>query len=250
MEVTTVREYQNYYLCKCPNPHHKDNHPSCILWKDTGKFKCMSCDFSGFADGFEGSANFRLPDFDYVPKYYDASNEIKEYLGLRGVKYTPNFVVSPPHNDGVGFLQTHVNGQVIGLSQRMFNPFGENVRYIYQGRKASFTGDISPFYKDNFPIIVFEKMFGMLRALSVSKEQGIPLTLLSSNGSKLDYKFWQRFNSASVIFIMDNDMAGTKARDFLRKLGFNAFVSRSPTDEISDSEMEKLLINAKSILLR
>mgnify|MGYP001005789887 CR=1 FL=1 len=250
MEVTTVREYANYFLCKCPNPHHKDTHPSCILWKDTGKFKCMSCDFAGFADGFESSNYFKLPDFDYVPQYFQPSEEVISYLGERKIRHIPQFVVAPPHNDGVGFLQTHVNGQVIGLSQRMFHPFGENIRYIYQGRKGSYTGDITPFYESNCPIIVFEKMFGMLRAYTVAKDWDIPLTLLSSNGSKLDFKFWQRFNSASLLFIMDNDMAGVKARDFLKKLGFNAFVSRNPTDEISDSEMEKLLNNAKSILLR
>lgn len=250
MEVKTVREYEKYFLCKCPNPHHKDTHPSCILWKDTGRFRCMSCDFSGFADGFEGSDYFRLPDFDYVPEYYKPSPEVLAYLDARKVRVLPEFVVAPPHNDGVGFLQTHVNGQVIGLTQRMFHPFGENVRYIYQGRKGSYTGDIKPFYENNHPIIVFEKMFGMLRALTISNERSIPLTLLSSNGSKLDFKFWQRFNTANLLFIMDNDFAGIKARDFLKKLGFNAFASRRPTDELNDDEMEKLLINAKSLLLR
>lgn len=250
MEITTVREYANYFLCKCPNPHHKDAHPSCILWKDTGTFKCMSCDFSGVADGFETSDYFKLPDFDYVPKYYEPSVEVKSYLKSRRVEYIPDFVVAPPHNDGVGFLQTQVNGQIIGLTQRMFNPFGENVRYIYQGRKGSYTGDISPFYENNYPIIVFEKMFGMLRALTIAKNKDIPLTLLSSNGSKVDIRFWQRFNTASLVFIMDNDMAGNKAKEFLKKFGFNAFVSKISTDELGDAEMERLLINAKSILLR
>ena len=250
MEVTTIREYANYFLCKCPNPHHKDSHPSCILWKDTGKFRCMSCDFSGYADGFETSSYFRLPDFDYIPQYYKPSEEVLKYLDSRKIRVVPEFIVAPPHNDGVGFLQTHINGQIIGLTQRMFNPFGENVRYIYQGRKGSYTGDISPFYNNNHHIVVFEKMFGMLRALTIATERSIPLTLLSSNGSKLDYKFWNRFNPANLIFIMDNDMAGNSARDFLRKLGFNAFSSRQETDMLGDNEMEKLLLNAKSILLR
>ena len=37
-------------------------------------------------------------------------------------------------------------------------------------------------------------------------------------------------------------MAGNSARDFLRKLGFNAFSSRQETDMLGDNEMEKLLI--------
>lgn len=249
MEITTVREYQNYFLCKCPNPHHKDTHPSCILWKDTGRFKCMSCDFTGHADGFDTSNYFKLPEFDYQPEFYNPSIEVLDYLKQRKVRVVPDFVKTPAHNDGVAFVQSQINGHIIGLTQRMFTPF-ENMRYIYDGRKGSYTGDIKPFFENNYPIIVFEKMFGMLRGVTVATELGLPLTVLSSNGSNIDWRFWQRFNSANVLFIMDNDMAGTKARDFLRKLGFNAFISRKETDELDDNEMEKLLLHAKSILLR
>ena len=246
MDIERVKEYQKYFLCRCPNPHHKDTHPSCILWKDTGKYKCMSCDASGFADNFEANTFFRLPDFDYEPEYYPLSPEAKDYLKARGVTKFPSFLVTPPHNDSVGFLQTRVNGHVIGLSQRMFIPFASNMRYIYQGTKAPYTGDISPFYEHNYPIIVFEKMFGMLRSLKFADG----LTPLSSNGSKVDIRFWQRFNSASLLFIMDNDTAGRRAKDFLKERGFNAFCSRISTDEMSDEQMEALLNNAKSILLR
>lgn len=95
-------------------------------------------------------------------------------------------------------------------------------------------------------MIVFEKMFGMLRSLKFADG----LTPLSSNGSKIDIRFWQRFNSASLLFIMDNDTAGRRAKDFLKERGFNAFCSRISTDEMSDEQMEALLNNAKSILLR
>lgn len=250
MEITTVREYQNYFLCRCPNPYHKDAHPSCILWKDTGRFKCMSCDFTGHADGFDTTTHFRLPDFDYKPEFFNPSLEVTNYLKQRNIRIIPDFVVTPQHNDGIGFVQTQINGHVIGLTQRMFSPFSDNMRYIYQGRKGAYTGDIKPFFESNHPLIVFEKMFGMLRGLTIATELALPLTILSSNGSNIDWRFWQRFNSANVLFIMDNDMAGIKARDFLKKLGFNAFISKKETDELSDSEMEKLLIHAKSILLR
>ena len=206
----------------------------------------MGCGVEGFADGFDTTGFFTLPDFDYVPEYYELSSEGRGYLKIRGINNIPSFVVTPPHNDGVGFLQTEINGHVIGLTQRMFSPFASNMRYIYQGRKAPYTGDISQFYTNNKPIIVFEKMFGMLRALQF--ESG--LTPLSSNGSKVDIRFWQRFNCASILFVMDNDSAGRQAKDFLKSRGMNAFVSRVPTDEMTDTQMEELLANAKSILLR
>jgi hypothetical protein len=206
----------------------------------------MSCDTSGIADNFNSNDFFRLPDFEYEPEYYPLSPEARDYLVARGVKTFPAFVVTPPHNDGVGFLQTQINGRVIGLSQRMFIPFSQNMRYIYQGSKSPYTGDIRPFYENNYPIIVFEKMFGMLRALQFNSG----LTPLSSNGSKVDIRFWQRFNSASLLFVMDNDNAGRQAKEFLKSRGMNAFVSRVPTDEMTDVQMEELLNNAASILLR
>lgn len=249
MELKKVKEYKHYVLCYCPSPNHHDQHPSCILWKDSNRFKCMACDFSGVASNNFSSA-FELPEFDNNFEYFSPSQEVKEYIGSRGVRVLPSFLVSTKYNDGVGFLQRNINGDVIGIIQRLFTPFNKSTRYIYEGKKAPFTGDIEQHYKSGSPIIVIEKVFGMMRALTISQEKNLDVVVLSSNGVNISLDFWTQFSLSSVAFVMDNDIAGQRTRDRLKQLGYKAFCSKLATDEISDSLMEELILNVKSLLLR
>lgn len=248
--MNIVREYNKYFLCHCPSPSHNDKHASCILWKDSGMYKCMSCGFNGFSEDIKRQEYFRLPDFNYSPEFYPLTIEAKNYLRSRGVEHIPPFAVSTSSNDGVGFLQREINGDIIGIAQRLFMPLAENMRYSYEGKKSPFTGIIDGHYTKNFPIIVLEKMFGMLRFWSYLQERDEGVVVLSSNGSKVDYNFWSRFSPADIVFIMDNDKAGIKTKDFLKSKGYVSLVSKYPSDQIAKEKIGEVINNAKMYLFR
>lgn len=224
--IRRVREYKKYYLCECPNPLHNDSHPSALLWKDTGILRCMSCDYTAKVDiSEEEIVSFSPLLLEEEIKYYPLTQQAKDYLALRGVKKYNDLLVSPDDDSGVGVLQTNVNGKVIGISIRLFNPIENNMRYIFKGRKAPFSGNLSDYYS-GVPLIAFEKTFAWLRAY------GEGVSFVSTNGTKSDWKFWRRLDLTKIAFVFDNDYAGRKTRDYLTELGAHAFVSSRPTDQI------------------
>jgi DNA primase len=42
--ITIHKETPTHFIIKCLNPSHADSHPSLSIKKDTGQFKCFSCD--------------------------------------------------------------------------------------------------------------------------------------------------------------------------------------------------------------
>lgn len=232
-----IKEYKKYYLCKCPNPEHKDTHPSALLWKDTGVLRCMSCGFTTkILDGFERDFSPQLLEEEI--RYFPLSERAISYLERRGAK--PNeFTVSPHNDSGVGFLQKNVRGDVVGISIRLFTPI-EGMRYIFHGKKMPFTGDIKKMFEGR-PTIVFEKSFAWLRT------QDENVCFLCSNGVNSDWKWWLSLLPRNIVFIFDNDEAGKRARNFLRERGAKAFISTRPTDELDLGELKKLY---ESVLYR
>jgi DNA primase len=45
--ITIHKETPTHFIIKCLNPSHADSHPSLSIKKDTGQFKCFSCDMKG-----------------------------------------------------------------------------------------------------------------------------------------------------------------------------------------------------------
>jgi len=234
--IERIREYKKYFLCKCPNPLHNDSHPSALLWKDTGILRCMSCDFIAKVDMVsEGDIYFSPSVIEEEITYFPLSQEAKNYLALRGIKTYNNLLVSPDDNGGVGILQTTVNGRVIGISIRLFSPIENNMRYIFKGKKAPFSGSLADYYSGK-NLIAFEKTFAWLRAFPDEN-----VSFVSTNGTKSDWSFWRKLDLTRIAFVFDNDYAGRKTRDYLLSIGAHAFVSSKPTDEIdSKSLIEKI----------
>lgn len=238
--VRRIKEYKNYYLCECPNPFHNDTHPSALLWKDTGILRCMSCDFIAKVDMMEDENIYFSPSIvEEEIKYYSLSERAKNYLQLRGINEYKELLVSPDDDSGVGILQTNVNGGVIGMSIRLFNPIENNMRYIFKGKKAPFSGSLAGYYS-GMPLIAFEKTFAWLRA----KDESV--SFVSTNGTKSDWGFWRKLDLTRIAFVFDNDYAGRKTRDYLLGLGAHAFISVKPTDEI---ELVDLIEKVKEKML-
>lgn len=241
------REYKKYFLCQCPNPEHKDSHPSAILWKDSGMLICMTCGHKEKIDiEVESEAWFDFSTTHDDFKYFPLSERALNYLNGRGVYRIPEFVFSNSTNSGVSFLQRNLSGQKIGLITRIFNPAEKGMRYSYEGRKAFFTGNLHDYFSTHKPIIAFEKVFSMLRASQIDGDF-IPV---STNGVNVNPSDWMIFPKSDVVFVFDNDRAGLKARDKMRNYGFAAFISKMPSDEINIDRLERLINNAKSLVLR
>ena len=242
-----VKEYKDYYLCYCPS--HNDKHASALLFKDSGMLKCMSC---GYTEFFSTEDFQRKYDPSFVKeeiKYYNLSGKALEYIYQRNINTNklPSYVVSDKNNDGVGFLQTEINGKVIGLTVRLFNPISNNMRYIFYGQKGNFTGSLDRFYGERKPIIAFEKTFAALKTNTLFDD----CCAISTNGKTLEVSFWRKnFIKSDIVFLFDNDDAGIQARDKMRRFGFHAFITLKPSDELSDNDLRRLIDNAKSILLR
>jgi len=244
--ISFVKEYTNYYLCFCPS--HPDKNPSALLFKDSGMLKCMSCGYMEFfsTDDFQRKYSPSFVKEDVV--YYNLSRTAMNYLTGRGVNTNnlPDYVVSDKNNSGVGFLQRELNGGVIGLTVRLFNPISSTMRYIFYGERSNFTGSLARYYNERKPVIAFEKTFAALKVNSMFDD----CCAISTNGKNVDVKFWLRnFVKSDIVFVFDNDSAGISARDKMRKVGFNSYVTNN-SDELSEKDLRRLIDNAKSILLR
>lgn len=239
-----VKEYQKYFLCYCPNPLHHDSHPSCLWYKDTGFQKCLTCGWTG-QDKSVDYKFFQLP-FEIEPiKFYELSQKSIDYLYSRGIYKIPDYAVDNQAGNGVSFLQREINGEVKGLFTRLYNPIGK-MRYYFEGEVMPFTGDFRPYFENHYPIVAFEKIFGMLKA----RQTELPFTFISTNGVNVKTKFWDKFDRGDIVFIFDDDYAGQQAKERVKKLGFIAKCSSKPTDEISNEEMIEVLEYAKSLVLR
>lgn len=237
MEVKKVREYKNYFLCQCPNPGHTDKHPSAILWKDTGILRCMGCDFVAKVDFLEEEIIHFAPNLlQEEIKHFPLSQRAIEYLTNRNVFINNEFLVSPEDNSGVAVLQRSVN-RIVGMSIRLFVPLENNMRYIFQGKKMPYSGDLTKFYEGH-PLIAFEKTFAWLHALELGVKN---VAFVNTNGTKSDWNWWLGLDLSRIVFIFDNDIAGVKTRNYLRSKGANAFISSTPTDELGAVELEKLI---------
>lgn len=244
--IKKIKEYKKYFLCECPNPEHKDRHPSAILWKDSGHLICMTCGHKEFVETESENKWFDFSVTNEEFKYYPLSERAKDYLNGRGVYEIPSFVHSNSTNSGVSFLQRGVSGKEVGLITRIFNPLEKNMRYAYEGRRAFFTGNLQEYFSTHKTIVAFEKVFAMLRASQICGEF-IPV---STNGANINPLDWMIFPKSDIVFIFDNDRAGLKARDKMRNYGFAAFLSKMPSDEIEIDRLERLIDNAKSLVLR
>lgn len=245
--ISYVREYQNYYLCFCPS--HNDRNASALLFKDSGMLKCMSCGYTEFFSTDEFQRKFEPSFVREEIVYYNLSRDAIKYLQQRNVNVDnlPGYVVSDKNNSGVGFLQTEINGKVIGLTVRLFEPFDVSTRYIFYGERSNFTGSLNGFYEERKPIIAFEKTFAALKVNTMFSD----FCAISTNGKNVDERFWSKnFVKSDIVFIFDNDNAGVQARNKMRKSGFYAYVTKNSSDEMSDIELRGVLDNAKSLLLR
>ena len=42
-----LRRGSHYLTLRCPNPHHEDHDPSCVVWPAIAAFRCYGCGSSG-----------------------------------------------------------------------------------------------------------------------------------------------------------------------------------------------------------
>ncbi len=237
MEIKKIREYKSYFLCQCPNPEHTDKHPSAILWKDTGILRCMGCDFVVKVDLIQDDTIHFAPNLlQEEIKHFPLSKRAIEYLTNRNVFINNEFLVSPEDDSGVAILQRSVN-RIVGMSIRLFVPLENNMRYIFQGKKMPYSGDLTKFY-EGCPLVAFEKTFAWLHALELGMSN---VAFVSTNGTKSDWNWWLGLDLSRIVFIFDNDIAGARTRNYLRSKGANAFISSMPTDELGLEELRKLI---------
>jgi len=240
MEIKKIREYKSYFLCQCPNPEHTDKHPSAILWKDTGVLRCMGCDFVVKVDFAEDEIIHFSPNLlQEEIKHFPLSQKAIEYLTKRNVFNGREFLVSPEDDSGVAILQRSIN-RIVGMSIRLFVPLENNMRYIFQGKKMPYSGDLTKFYEGR-PLVAFEKTFAWLRALELGMSN---IAFVSTNGTKSDWNWWLGLDLSRIVFIFDNDIAGARTRNYLRSKGANAFISSMSTDELEQEELFKLVQQA------
>ena len=259
--LSIVRSNPRYSTCHCPLPGHDDRHASSVIYHDSHMFVCFRCHVripleKLVADLGIGTFDFERPE-DFSPNlfkepfhYQPLTDEALAYLAERGLNdptNLPEWVVSPAKNNGVGFLFQNA-GKVFGFQVRLFPAFveRETVRYILEGDRLPWFGDLKAAKQCDLPLLVFEKAFGALKAQVAANTFDLPFIALGSAGSHYQ-KELLNIVGPTTRFVLDNDEAGRRAADSVKRAGFRAFIPRRPID---DEPLERVAEIVQKILAR
>ncbi len=244
-----------YSVCHCPLPGHTDTHASSVIYHDNNMFVCFRCHVRMPLEillkqlGF-GSFEFeRVEDFNPVLynediKYQPLTKEALLYIESRGfseLEHLPQWVVSPQKNNGVSFLFQN-SGQVFGYQTRLFPAFvqRETARYVLEGRRLPWFGDLQHGLQYKTKIIVVEKAFGALKMQYAANKYELPVTAISCAGSNFQGALLDIVN-LNCPFVFDNDTAGKSAASFVKKMGYRAFIPALPIDDMPVDRVAKVI---------
>lgn len=242
-----VRSNPRYSVCHCPLPGHSDRHASSVIYHDTHTFVCFRCHVRLplevlVRDLGLGEFEFERPDgfspvlFNEDFHFRPLTNEALGYMEGRGLddptKF-PEWVVSPAKNNGVSFLFRNA-GKAFGFQTRLFPAFveKETVRYILEGKRLPWFGDLAHAKQFGLKIVVFEKAFGALKAQVAANTFDLPFVALSSAGSNYQKELLDVVGP-DARFVFDNDEAGRRAAQAVKAAGFRAFIPLRPIDDES-----------------
>lgn len=255
--LRVVRRTRVYASCHCPL--HDDKHASALVYLDNMWFVCFVCNISkplvkvlqeaGMEwRGLDGPLDSSLGEFDFLEDGYKVkplTEEALKYLSERGLDAgsVPNYVSSPVHDKGVAFTFRSNQGLVVGAQVRLFpqNVVSKSWRYIFEGRRFPFMGNIAPYYKEGRRLFVFEKAFATAKAEAAIKAYSLPIAAISSVGAHFQPALLEITN-VDTVFFFDMDTAGMNAaRTVKKKTGARVIVSGRPLDELEIEDMGKYL---------
>jgi len=244
-----------YSVCHCPLPGHSDTHASSVIYHDNNMFVCFRCHVRmpleqllkelGLGDfDFERVEDFNPVLFSEEIKYQPLTKEALLYIESRGFsefEYLPQWVASPQKNNGVAFLFQN-NRRVFGYQTRLFPAFvkKETVRYVLEGRRLPWFGDLGHALQFGIKVIVFEKAFGTLKAQYAANKYGLPVTAVCSAGSNFQRALLDLVD-LNVPFVFDNDVAGRSAADFVKKQGYRAWIPKLPIDDTPVDNVARII---------
>ena len=241
-----------YSVCHCPLPGHDDRHASSVIYHDSNMFVCFRCHVRmpleqllkdlGFGSfEFERMEDFNPVLFDETFRYQALTKEALLYIESRGfseLEHLPSWVVSPAKNNGVSFLFKN-NNRVFGYQTRLFPAFvtRETVRYVLEGKRLPWFGDLQHAKQFGTKVIVVEKAFGTLKVQYAANKYNLPVTAICSAGSNFQHALLDLVN-LNVPFVFDNDVAGRSAADIVKRQGYQAFI---PTQPLDDAPVDKVV---------
>jgi hypothetical protein len=244
-----------YSVCHCPLPGHSDTHASSVIYHDSNMFVCFRCHVRmpleqllkdlGLGDfDFEREEEFNPVLFSDELRYQPLTKEALLYIESRGfseLQYLPQWVVSPSKNNGVSFIFQN-NNKVFGYQTRLFPVFvkKETVRYVLEGQRLPWFGDLWHGKQFGTHVIVFEKAFGTLKAQYAANKYGLPVTAICSAGSNFQHRLLDLVD-LNVPFVFDNDVAGRSAADFVTKQGYRALIPKLPIDDTPVDNVARII---------
>lgn len=252
--LKVVKQNSRYATCHCPL--HDDRHASALVYTDNLWFVCFVCNISKPLErvledaGMDYSGVERavdIGDIDLLTENYKVQPLTKraiDYLESRGIERPlPDYMVSPLHNKGVAFAFAKNDGNIIGSQVRLFpeNVAGKSWRYVFEGKRLPYMGNIAPFYRHKKKLMVFEKAFATLKAEIAISRYSLPIAAISSVGAHFQKELLSFINVNTVVFF-DSDVAGINAANALKKsTGARVIIAARPLDELSIEEMGRYL---------
>ena len=243
---------KRYSMVKCP--FHDDKHASAAVYHD-GKagpwFICYACHTSMPLG--EALKKVGIEDFDYehqndtfdLDLFCDSfvlrspSDRALHYLAKRGIEVEslPPYVGSTDKDNGVAFA-FGLNGKYVGAQVRVFPEMQwGDVRYALEGKRTPFFGKYEAWRRGEYGrLLVVEKAFGTLKVQQASDKFDLGIAAICSAGSNMQRELFDYVDSDTT-FLMDNDMAGRKAADRIKRLGYRVMI---PTTPIDDWTIEKI----------
>ena len=253
------RQTEKYALCYCP--FHHDKYASAIIFLDSMWFSCFSCHVSMPASKAAQEAGYGEVELAGSPENFNIdllledvktqplTEEALEYLHTRGIDGDfPSYLVSPRSNSGVSFAFKNNRNQTIGLQTRLFPEYvlDKSSRYVFEGKRLPFFGDISGRYAKKDRLFVFEKAFATLKADIASKRYDLGISAISAVGSHFNAKLLD-FTDIDTVFFFDNDEAGRKAGMRVKEItGARVVLPGKPLDELTIEEMGEFLRKYKN----
>ncbi len=253
--LRVVRQTSKYATCHCPL--HDDKHASALVYLDNMWFVCFVCNISKPLEkvlqdagmewrGVERSID--IDDIDLMSEVYKVqplTAQAIDYLFSRGIDsyLLPDYIASPVHNKGISFCFKKNNGQLIGSQVRLFpeNVAGKSWRYIFEGQRLPYMGNIASYYVNGYKLFVFEKAFATLKAQIATNHFDLPVAPISSVGAHFQRSLLDITN-VNTTFFFDNDIAGMNSARQVKKLtGARVIVSGQPLDELSIDDMRGYL---------
>lgn len=253
--LKVARQNNRYATCHCPL--HDDKHASALVYLDKMWFVCFVCNISRPLEavlrdaGIDSSGVERIVSFEDIDLSSEAYRvqpltlEAIHYLADRGVDAVdvPSYVKSPVHNKGVAFSFVKQNGEIIGSQVRLFpeNVAGKSWRYLFEGKRLPYMGNIAPHYKEKRRLMLFEKAFATLKAEIAINTFGLPAAAVSTVGAHFQRELLPFVTIDSVVFF-DNDAAGINAAREMKKMtGARVIISANPLDELTIEDMGRYL---------